>query len=267
MNEEEIDDIIERYVLNTMAPDERIAFESELKVHPEWKEKIRFHDLLLSLLNSESKSFKNAVHSAKLIQSKNAKYNYPKIIAVFLSLLFLTLIFNKSFYSNRQPTLNDKIKSNIPLDDSILKSSDSIDRFDNAAKASQMKSKMYELYAFKNIHDFKKEEITFRYLDTIDNVVGIIDKAIDAYSKNDFEYAIHLSKELSETDSFYLISRKILGLSLFKIKRYTEAANQFKSLLNNSDLNTDEIEWNLLMITMVQLPDEKLSFKKYQARF
>ena len=151
MNEEEIDDIIERYVLNTMAPDERIAFESELKVHPEWKEKIRFHDLLLSLLNSESKSFKNAVHSAKLIQSKNAKYNYPKIIAVFLSLLLLTLIFNKSFYSNRQPTLNDKIKSNSPLDDSILKSSDSIDRFDNAAKASQMKSKMYELFAFKNI--------------------------------------------------------------------------------------------------------------------
>lgn len=63
MHPEELDDLIERYAMNALPPAKRSLFESQLKDHPDWVERIMLHQVLKSTLNPARKSFRD-----KLVQ-------------------------------------------------------------------------------------------------------------------------------------------------------------------------------------------------------
>ncbi len=268
MNEELIDDNIERYVLNKMSPEELNIFEAELKLHPDWMEKIRLHELMISSLSSEKRLFKNVAYSSKLVPIKNTytRSRYLKIMFFILSFIFAVFLIYKIIYSSQPKFQQEKVKDKIHYVDSLNMNLDFKVILDSTNQISQLNSKLYELYAYRNINEFNKDMITLRYIDTTNINLIIIEKAIDAYAQNNFRTAINYTIQISESDNYFLTAKKVYALSLFKLKRFTDAKDQFNILLNNPDINNDEIEWNILMVSLANYTFDKEQFNFLSAK-
>lgn len=91
MKPEELDDLTERYVMNALLPGERSLFESQLKDHPEWEERIKLHQLLKSSLNPARISFRQKLKDINTDSKKKADHSriIPWIIRIAAGLLII----------------------------------------------------------------------------------------------------------------------------------------------------------------------------------
>lgn len=103
MHPEELDDTIERYTMNALPPAERSLFESQLKDHPEWVERIMLHRVLKTTFNPVRKSFRD-----KLVQinsDTHYKTKHSRVIPWMIRIAAgLMILLSAGYYLFLNPT-------------------------------------------------------------------------------------------------------------------------------------------------------------------
>ncbi|MEM1321618.1 MAG: hypothetical protein AAGG75_15275 [Bacteroidota bacterium] len=80
-----------------------------------------------------------------------------------------------------------------------------------------------------------------------------VEQLLDAFQNEEDEVVIRLADSLMTTDPQYAKSQEILGLALFRLKRYEEAADVFRIVANLNVSPYDErSDWNLLLALLLQ---------------
>lgn len=91
MKPEEIDDIIESYVMNKLSEFEKSTFEDQLKNHPEWLEKLKLHQTLLNTINPNRQAFINTLTRLNAI-TKNENKSTSQTLKIITYLIFTSII-------------------------------------------------------------------------------------------------------------------------------------------------------------------------------
>lgn len=252
MSIEELDDKIERYVLDLMDSEEKHLFEKERKEHPEWEELINLNKLLFSTLNPERIKFHNKL---KDINSKNSKYkiDITKIGIILLTATsVLILIYILKFKeANRH---DNKIIEDLKLDSLSFKTntlqdkikvSNDTNKIINDTVSNNLKMQLYS-FANNEIYD-PYIQLNFRVFPDSTENINSLDVVINKYIKKDYKNALVKINDLSDT----IIDKQFLkSLILFKIHKYSEAFNILNDIKRDHNIQDDIMDWNKLMCLM-----------------
>lgn len=85
-------------------------------------------------------------------------------------------------------------------------------------------------------------------------------QAIETWEKGDADRAAEIAATVPPTDEYYADALVLLGQIRFSQKQFARAERAFRTALATGVIGTDEAEWNILLCLLAQQPQKKAEF-------
>jgi hypothetical protein len=265
MKKDDLDDLIERYILNKLNTDELTSFENQLTMHPEWRIKVEWQKTLKNAMNRELLGFQNQIKMINKVHGYKSKSEYLSIekylnMKFFVWAILFTFLILFVFYLIHQKT-KDKIINQKNIENELynLNYSDSLYSFKNRDSSildsfisqrkvptddyialkykSLAKNKIYDPF-IKNINRSGNETIKDNdyYTECLENY----------YTKN-YKQALAIFDSITFNENEENEKMFLLAMINFKLENYVFAYDCFKKIENSNIQIKEYKQWNLLM--------------------